>query len=129
MTKPYSEHTAQVIDEEVRDLVAKAYDRTIKLVEEHKSHIDAVSVGERLSSFVSDVGYPPYLFLLFQLAQRLLEKEQLQKEDLIEILGTRPFQEKSTYEELVGSGKLKAENKHAGSRLIYTELFCSRASG
>ncbi|VDK36931.1 unnamed protein product [Taenia asiatica] len=81
MTKPYSEHTAQIIDEEVRDLVARAYDRTLKLVEEHKSHIEA-------------------------LALRLLEKEQLQKEDLVEILGPRPFQEKSTYEELVGSGPL-----------------------
>ncbi|EUB61794.1 AFG3-like protein 2 [Echinococcus granulosus] len=81
MTKPYSEHTAQIIDEEVRDLVARAYDRTLKLVEEHKGHIEA-------------------------LALRLLEKEQLQKEDLVEILGPRPFQEKSTYEELVGSGPL-----------------------
>ena len=43
-------------------------------------------------------------FYFPQLALRLLEKEQIQKEDLIEILGPRPFQEKSTYEELVGSG-------------------------
>ncbi|VDM15993.1 unnamed protein product [Hydatigera taeniaeformis] len=84
MTKPYSEHTAQIIDEEVRDLVARAYDRTLKLVEEHKGHIEA-------------------------LALRLLEKEQLQKEDLVEILGPRPFQEKSTYEELIGSGPLDEE--------------------
>ncbi len=42
MTKPYSEHTAQVIDEEVRVMVAKAYERTIKLIEEHKEHIEAV---------------------------------------------------------------------------------------
>ncbi|KAM3185521.1 hypothetical protein ACTXT7_006203 [Hymenolepis weldensis] len=81
MTKPYSEQTAQLIDEEVRELIAKAYDRTIKIVEQHKEHVEA-------------------------LALRLLDKEQLQKEDLVEILGPRPFQEKSTYEELVGSGPL-----------------------
>ncbi|VDN18179.1 unnamed protein product [Dibothriocephalus latus] len=40
------------------------------------------------------------------LALRLLEKEQLSKEDLIEVLGPRPFKEKSTYEELVGPGAL-----------------------
>ncbi|VUZ43848.1 unnamed protein product [Hymenolepis diminuta] len=81
MTKPYSEQTAQLIDEEVRELIAKAYDRTIKIVEQHKEHVEA-------------------------LALRLLDKEQIQKEDLVEILGPRPFQEKSTYEELVGSGPL-----------------------
>ncbi|VDO03214.1 unnamed protein product [Rodentolepis nana] len=81
MTKPYSEQTAQLIDEEVRQLVAKAYDRTIKLVEQHKEHVEA-------------------------LALRLLDKEQLQKEDLVEILGPRPFLEKNTYEEIVGSGPL-----------------------
>lgn len=40
-----------------------------------------------------------------QLALRLLEREQLQKEDLVEVLGPRPFKEKSTYEELIGSGE------------------------
>lgn len=44
MSKPYSEQTAQVIDEEVRDLVAKAYVRTIKLVETHKTQIESVSI-------------------------------------------------------------------------------------
>lgn len=43
MTKPYSEQTAQLIDEEVRELIAKAYDRTIKIVEQHKEHVEAVS--------------------------------------------------------------------------------------
>ncbi|BHF76562.1 AFG3-like protein 2 [Sparganum proliferum] len=81
LTKPYSEQTAQMIDEDVRDMIAKAYKRTVGLVEKHKSQVEA-------------------------LALRLLEKEQLQKEDLIEVLGPRPFKEKSTYEELVGSGSL-----------------------
>ncbi|VDL88468.1 unnamed protein product [Schistocephalus solidus] len=81
LTKPYSEQTAQMIDEDVREMIAKAYKRTLDLVEKHKTQVEA-------------------------LALRLLEKEQLQKEDLIEVLGPRPFKEKSTYEELVGSGKM-----------------------
>lgn len=39
------------------------------------------------------------------MAQRLLEKEVLDKKDMVELLGLRPFAEKSTYEEFVeGTG-------------------------
>ncbi|CAL8076120.1 unnamed protein product [Calicophoron daubneyi] len=81
LTKPYSEHTAQMIDEEVRKMVQSAYERTLGIVREKRSLIE-------------------------KLALRLLDTEQLQKEDLVEILGPRPFAEKSTYEEIVGEGPL-----------------------
>ena len=43
--------------------------------------------------------------LCFQVAERLLEKEVLSRDDMIELLGPRPFPEKSTYEEFVaGTG-------------------------
>ncbi|CAH8673879.1 unnamed protein product [Schistosoma rodhaini] len=83
LSKPYSEHTAQIIDEEVRKLVQSAYERTLTILREKKQLVD-------------------------KLALQLLDKEQLQKEDLIEVLGPRPFVEKSTYEELVGPGKLSS---------------------
>lgn len=35
------------------------------------------------------------------MAKRLLEKEILDKADMLELLGPRPFQEKSSYEEFV----------------------------
>lgn len=38
---------------------------------------------------------------VLQVANRLLEKEVLDKADMVELLGTRPFQEKSSYEEFV----------------------------
>ena len=39
------------------------------------------------------------------MALRLLEREKLNKEDMTELLGKRPFAEKSTYEEFVeGTG-------------------------
>ncbi|TGZ60269.1 hypothetical protein CRM22_008623 [Opisthorchis felineus] len=81
LTKPYSEQTAQLIDDEVRQIVQKAYERTLGIIREKRSLVE-------------------------KLALRLLDKEQLQKEDLVEVLGPRPFAEKSTYEEIVGPGPL-----------------------
>ncbi|KAL5740583.1 hypothetical protein ACOSP7_029469 [Xanthoceras sorbifolium] len=66
MTKPYSSKTGAIIDNEVRELVAKAYDHTIKLIEEHKEQVA-------------------------QIAELLLEKEVLHQEDLVRVLGERPF--------------------------------------
>lgn len=39
-------------------------------------------------------------------AQRLLEREVLSREDMIELLGPRPFKEKHTYEEFVEGMRL-----------------------
>ncbi|MCE0480789.1 ATP-dependent zinc metalloprotease FTSH 8, mitochondrial [Datura stramonium] len=64
--KPYGSKTAAIIDNEVREWVAKAYDRTVQLVEEHREHVA-------------------------QIAELLLEKEVLHQEDLVQVLGERPF--------------------------------------
>ncbi|PAV74372.1 hypothetical protein WR25_07932 isoform A [Diploscapter pachys] len=78
--KPYSEATAQLIDQEVRDMVNKALNRTRQLLEQKRAEIEKVAL-------------------------RLLEKEILARADMIELLGRRPFQEKNTYEEMVeGTG-------------------------
>ena len=44
--KPYSEATAQMIDEQARELISRAYSSTLKLIEEHKDHVVAVSVQQ-----------------------------------------------------------------------------------
>ena len=41
-TKPYSEATAQLIDEEVRNIVNKAYQRTLELLTKHKEDVEKV---------------------------------------------------------------------------------------
>mgnify|MGYP000953582676 FL=1 len=65
-SKPYSEDTAQKIDREISILIEGQYDRALKLIEDNK---------EKLTT----------------LAERLLEKEVLFKDDLLTILGKRPF--------------------------------------
>ena len=65
-SKPYSEETAQVIDKEISKIIELQYDRACKLVEENK---------DKLTS----------------LANRLLEKEVIFKENVEEIFGKRPW--------------------------------------
>ena len=65
--KPYSEKTAQIIDEEVSKLIEQAYEVTKNLLKENKDK-------------------------LAQVAELLLEKEVIFKEDMESIFGERPFE-------------------------------------
>ncbi|XP_062015625.1 ATP-dependent zinc metalloprotease FTSH 10, mitochondrial-like [Rosa rugosa] len=66
MSKPYSSKTAALIDGEVREWVGKAYAHTLALLEEHKDQVA-------------------------QIAELLLEKEVLHQDDLLRVLGERPY--------------------------------------
>ena len=69
-TKPYSEKTAQVIDKEISDIIEIQYNRACNILKKNKSKLK-------------------------QLAERLLEKEVIFKDDLFNILGERPFKNKN----------------------------------
>lgn len=43
--KPYSEATAELIDQEARSLIDRAYTATVKLIEKHKEDVTKVWVG------------------------------------------------------------------------------------
>lgn len=64
LTKPYSEHTAEMIDDEVRKIVKMIHDRTYKMLSDHKE------------------GF-------LQMAALLLEKEVIFAEDVEKILGPK----------------------------------------
>lgn len=79
-TRPYSEQTAELVDQEVRKLVDGAYERTMALLTEKKH-------------------------LAKKLAERLLEKEVIMKDDVISILGPRPWTELNSFAELTTGQK------------------------
>ncbi|MBR6933378.1 MAG: cell division protein FtsH, partial [Bacteroidales bacterium] len=64
LTKPYSEKTAELMDQEVKDIVREVHDRTRRLIEDHRD------------------GF-------MQLGALLLEKEVIFAEDIERILGPK----------------------------------------
>lgn len=72
-TKPYSEETSRMIDEEVRKLIDKAYEKTKTLLTEKKQQVE-------------------------KLAEALLEKEVLFQSDVEALIGKRPYEEKKVLE-------------------------------
>ncbi|MDF2383679.1 ATP-dependent zinc metalloprotease FtsH [Nostoc ellipsosporum NOK] len=68
-TKPYSEETSKLIDEEVRKMIEEAYERTKQLLSEKREQVA-------------------------KLAEALLEKEVLFQSDVEALIGKRPFEEK-----------------------------------
>jgi len=71
--KPYSEATAETIDQEVRKLIGSAYDRTRSMLSDKRTELEVV-------------------------AKVLLEKEIIFQSDLEGLIGKRPFERQTTYE-------------------------------
>jgi cell division protease FtsH len=88
-TKPYSESTAQTIDEEVSKLIESQYTRAQKILTKNKDK-------------------------LAQIAELLLEKEVIFKADLEKVLGERPFKKEEPLASLEKKAKevdeIKEEN-------------------
>ncbi|MCG8476491.1 MAG: AAA family ATPase, partial [Cytophagales bacterium] len=72
-SKPYSEATAEKIDQEAHKIVEEAYQRTLTLLKEKRDELEA-------------------------LAEKLLEKEVIFQTDLEELIGKRPFGKQTTYQ-------------------------------
>ena len=69
--EPYSENTAKTIDEEISKMIELQYQRAIDILNKNKEKLTV-------------------------LAELLLEKEVIFKDDLIKIFGVRPFEEEAT---------------------------------
>lgn len=82
-TKPYSEETSKLIDQEVRKLIDQAYERTKKLLTDKKEQVE-------------------------KLAEALLEKEVLFQSDVEALIGKRPFEEKKVLDVPVAESSLSS---------------------
>ena len=71
--KPYSDATAELIDEEVKKLISDAYKRTLNLLKKHQAELEIV-------------------------AKELLDKEIVFQADLERLIGKRPFEQPTTYQ-------------------------------
>lgn len=85
LTKPYSEQTAEMIDDEVRKIVKMIHDRTYKILSDHKE------------------GF-------LQMAALLLEKEVIFAEDVEKILGPKAKPADETENETETTEKAETEN-------------------
>jgi AFG3 family protein len=78
--KPYSDATAEAMDEEARNIVEKAYNQTVELIREKKKEVETI-------------------------AQLLLQKETITHDDMIDAIGERPFKGNTAYNEFVTQKK------------------------
>ena len=88
-TKPYSEQTAEMIDNEVRKLIDEAYVRTKALLTDKKADVE-------------------------KLAKALLEKEVLFQSDVEALIGKRPYEHKKLLDE---NGQEIPHHAHAASEI------------
>lgn len=83
--KPYSDKTAEMIDIEVRSLINVVYEETKEMLNKHRDGLEKI-------------------------AQALLQKEIIFQSDLEELLGKRPFDTRTTYDEFVnGDAEIKVD--------------------
>ncbi len=89
-SKPYSEATSQMIDEEVRSIIDQAYTRTKELLTERRHELEVI-------------------------AKELLEKEVLLQDDLERLVGKRPYGGQTNYQaHMAGTDRSEtASERHA----------------
>ncbi|HEY9006219.1 ATP-dependent zinc metalloprotease FtsH [Ohtaekwangia sp.] len=87
--KPYSEATSEKIDKEVKRIIDEAYERTKSLLMQHRQYLDVI-------------------------AKELLEKEILFQADLERLIGKRPFEKLTTYQQFTnGQGKYEKKQQES----------------
>ena len=89
--KPYSESTAETIDEEVRKIVDTAFNRTKSLLLKKKDQLEII-------------------------AKELLEKEIIFQSDLERLIGKRPFAKPTTYEAYTQKEEVEKEDKKSNKK-------------
>ena len=87
-SKPYSEETARKIDTEISKIIESQYERACKILHDNKAKLTA-------------------------LAERLLEKEVIFKDDLVELLGDRTFKKEEKADDTAKKAIRKSSKKQS----------------
>ena len=95
--KPYSDATAERIDKEVKGIVDDVYSRTKNLLMKHRQHLEVI-------------------------AKELLEKEILFQSDLERLIGKRPFEKLTTYQEFTNGKPEAVKTPEIPTPEVSTEL-------
>jgi len=95
--KPYSDATAQTMDEEARLIVDAAYERTLDLLRDKKSELQKV-------------------------AEMLLEMETITHDDIYDTIGPRPFEGDALYQEYVSKRAITKKESEEDSTDSSEEL-------
>ena len=91
--KPYSDDTARIIDEEVKAIIDKEYIRVLALLKEKMPELEKV-------------------------ANVLLEKEVIVKDDVVKLIGERPFAQEEKEEQITASEEPKNEEASDGNQEV-----------
>merc|ERR1712071_496644 len=86
--KPYSDATAEAMDEEARSVVDEAYKQTVALIREKKDQVESI-------------------------AKLLMEKETITNDDVTDAIGARPFTGHAVYDEFVSQREATKQAKAA----------------
>lgn len=92
-SKPYSEETARIVDEEAKNLIDLAYKKAKELLLERRKELGVI-------------------------AEALLEKEVIFQSDLVELIGERPFEKRTTYEEATAPDEESKANSSENASAI-----------
>ena len=87
--KPYSDATSQAMDEQAKIMVDTAYQRTLDLMESKREE-------------------------LVKVAELLMEKETINHDDIVDLIGARPFEGDKAYQDYVSNKNHKNETGEVG---------------
>jgi len=106
--KPYSDATAEKIDKEVKGIIDEVYSRTKSLLMKHRQHLEVI-------------------------AKELLEKEILFQSDLERLIGKRPFDKPTNYQQFTNGtpeeAKLSENGQPSTGEVPKTETPASEVTG
>jgi AFG3 family protein len=94
--RPYSDATAMAMDEEAKTIVDEAYQRTLNLLRDKKDQVE-------------------------QVAAMLLTKETITHDDILELVGPRPFKGDKQYEQYIKRNQNLKEKEVDGSAEVTYE--------